>query len=368
MKILYDHQIFSLQRYGGISRYIIEVASRVSHYPDTDVTILAPSYVNRYLNKSLPCKLIGHYFPPLPLSVTISKHISNFISIPIINKFNPDIIHETYFSASYFPPPKRINILTVYDMIHEKFCTQFPRRDRTETYKKKAAQRADHIICISENTRKDLIEILNIPEEKTSVVYLGPSITIQNMFNSTGLDLPPFILYVGNRWGYKNFSGLLRAYTHSSRMLKDFKIVCFGGGSFKPGELSLVDKLNINRNRIIQISGDDNILSGLYSSASVFVYPSLYEGFGIPPLEAMSLGCPVACSNTSSLPEVVGNAAELFDPADEEEMCAVIERIVYHKDVTKMLIDRGHYRTRLFSWEKCARETMDIYKKVSHAS
>jgi glycosyltransferase involved in cell wall biosynthesis len=120
----------------------------------------------------------------------------------------------------------------------------------------------------------------------------------------------------------------------------------------------------ISPHNIIQISGGDAVLAGLYSTAAALVYPSLYEGFGIPPLEAMSFGCPVVCSRTSSLPEVVGSAAELFDPADEEEMCTAIERIISSTERSQLLVDRGYERIKQFSWEKCAQDTLDVYKKV----
>jgi glycosyltransferase involved in cell wall biosynthesis len=112
------------------------------------------------------------------------------------------------------------------------------------------------------------------------------------------------------------------------------------------------------------MSGTDDVLVGLYGSAGAFVYPSLYEGFGIPLLEAMSLGCPVVCSNTSSLPEVVGDAAELFDPYDESAMRDAIERVVSNPEYATSLIEKGRRRASLFSWEKCARETFNIYCKI----
>ncbi len=112
------------------------------------------------------------------------------------------------------------------------------------------------------------------------------------------------------------------------------------------------------------MQGDDSLLASLYRGASLFVYPSLYEGFGIPPLEAMSFGCPVVSGNASSLPEVVGDAAELFDPGSPSALLAAIERVLGDSAYRKALVERGHERTQLFSWKRCAEQTLGVYEKV----
>lgn len=364
MNILYDHQIFSSQQYGGISRYFYELARRVSEYPDVDVTVLALAYINQYLSNGLPCKLIGWRFPYIPKTSLLRKTFNNIISKPFIKHYKPDIIHETYYSMADCCPRSAKRVLTVYDMIHEKFADNFLRRDKTQQIKAYAVRRADHVICISENTRRDLIALLGVPGEKTSVVYLGSSLVTQKVAAKPAEGKKPFILYVGSRGGYKNFEGLLRAYGRSSLLKNGFSIVCFGGGSFSASELSLAESLHISQGNILYMSGTDDILAGLYTSAAAFVFPSLYEGFGIPPLEAMSFGCPVVSANVSSLPEVVGDAAELFDPADEAEMRAAIERVISTPERAQLLVDRGYERAKQFSWEKCARDTLNIYIKL----
>ncbi|MEM2154884.1 MAG: glycosyltransferase family 1 protein, partial [Nitrososphaeria archaeon] len=141
----------------------------------------------------------------------------------------------------------------------------------------------------------------------------------------------------------------------------DFKIVCFGGGLFSAEEIDLMIKLGLSEDQVIQISGDDKTLAHLYRNAAVFVYPSLYEGFGIPLLEAMSLGCPVICSNTSSFPEVAGNAAEFFDPYEADSIAVALENVLYSSEKSKHLVNLGYERVKNFSWEKCADETRSIY-------
>lgn len=364
MKILYDHQIFSSQQYGGISRYFYELASRVSGYPDVDVTVLALAHINQYLRNGSQGKLIGRHLPPIPKTGLLRKTFNNIISKLFVKQCKPDIFHETYYSMTDCCPRSAKRVLTVYDMIHEKFADNFSLRDKTQQIKAHAVQRADHVICISENTRQDLIALLGVPEEKTSVVYLGFSLITQKVAAKPAEGGKPFILYVGSRGGYKNFEGLLRAYGRSILLKNEFSIVCFGGGNFSASELSLAESLHISQGNIVHVSDTDDILAGLYASAAVFVCPSLYEGFGIPPLEAMSFGCPVTSANVSSLPEVVGDAAELFDPADEAEMCAAIERVVSTPERAQVLVDRGYERVKQFSWEKCAQDTLNVYKKL----
>ena len=149
-----------------------------------------------------------------------------------------------------------------------------------------------------------------------------------------------------------------------SRAELNFNLICFGGGEFTKAELTLFKELGLKENQIRQCSGDDQLLARLYTSASVFVYPSLYEGFGIPPLEAMSYKCPVVCSDSSSIPEVVGDAGEFFDPYSIESISLAIERVVESNILSNDLIRKGNDRLKLFSWDKCANETLKVYKSL----
>jgi glycosyltransferase involved in cell wall biosynthesis len=367
MKIAFDHQIFGWQEYGGISRYAYELASELSKLHEQNVAIFSPLYVNRYL-AHVPenLRLQGVKVPAFKYSGRIYRAINSLLVGPAIQRFQPDIIHETYFAKSGVSSRAAKVVLTVYDMIHERFPEYFSFASPTRREKALAVTRADHIICISEHTRRDLIEILDVPPDKTSVVHLGFSLTTAPQAEiKNGTVFRPFILYVGSRAGHKNFSELLRAYADSLFLKNEFDMVCFGGGGFTVKENELINKLRISAAKIHQVSGNDELLGYYYRSARAFVYPSLYEGFGIPPLEAMSFGCPIACSNTSSIPEVVGGAAELFDPTDHESMKIAIESVVGNEELRKDLIDRGRIRVQSFSWERCARETLDVYRRVS---
>lgn len=365
MNILYDHQAISMQRYGGITRYFHEITNLIAGIAGNRVEIFSPLYVNEYFKPGDLVRPTGIHVPAIPRSLRIIRTLNNFVSLKLKMRRDVDIFHETYYSSKRLAPKNAKVVLTVYDMIHERFSDHFLRSDTTSRKKALAVERADHVICISEQTRQDLIELRGVNPAKISVVYLGFTLTKQRE-SVRNADTPahPFLLYVGDRGGYKNFESLLQAYAASSTLKKDFELICFGGGKFTPKEKILLQRLGLSMERVRQVSGDDTILARYYSLASAFIYPSLYEGFGIPPLEAMSFACPVVCSSVSSIPEVVGNAGEMFDPYEPESIRLAIERVVSDDALRQILIARGQEQIKLFSWKRCAQETLDVYRRV----
>jgi glycosyltransferase involved in cell wall biosynthesis len=172
-----------------------------------------------------------------------------------------------------------------------------------------------------------------------------------------------YLLFVGRRAIYKNFNALLKAYSSSEELMKNFNIIQFGGNKFSKEEIELIKSLKIDQSNIIHLNGNDKTLFDLYSNASALILPSLYEGFGLPILEAMSIGCPVVCSNTSSLPEVAGSAVKYFDPKNYEDIKEAIISVVFSSTYKNELIKLGYDQVKKFSWEKCAKDTLKIYKK-----
>lgn len=364
MKVAFDHQAFTMQRYGGISRYFSKLAMEF-HTMDQQVKIFAGLYQNHYLSK-LPSEIVkGRHLEQYPKKTgTIFNYFNHFLTQEQIQNYRPDILHETYYA---FAKPKKIKVprvVTAYDMIHEIFPESFPKNDPLTRNKKAAFQRADHIISISQSTKEDMIRIFGIAEEKISVVHLASDFPELNSIAKYKSDGKPFILFVGSRDAYKNFNAVLRAVASSPSLKKNFDILAFGGGGFSEEEMRIISQLGLASEQVKQIGGDDKVLAGLYQAASVFVYPSLYEGFGLPPLEAMSYGCPVISSNTSSMPEVIGEAAEFFNPESVDELMVAMENVLFSQEREAFLVQRGKKRVADFSWNKCAKETLAIYNQL----
>ena len=365
MKVVYDHQIFGWQEYGGISRYFYELALEMKRQPSTEAIIVCAFYINQYLAQDVNKDIVfGVLVPKISKFGRILRILNSWISWLVLKYSKPNIIHETYYSTSFLGPKSSKVIVTVHDMIHELFENNFSRFDGTSIAKKAATTRADHVICVSENTRSDLIRLFGIDPQKISVIHHGFSLNKQNMQAFPVFPTSPYILYVGSRFGYKNFERLLRAFAILKLSNPKLCLVCFGGGSLTRDELKLANDLGLSSSDMIQMSGLDAILANLYTHAQAFVYPSLYEGFGIPPLEAMSCGCPVVCSGLSSIPEVVGEAGMYFDPLSPQDMARAIQSVLDNSDLKAELIKAGFERIKRFSWERCATETRAIYDLV----
>jgi len=366
MRIAFDSQIFSAQEYGGISRYFCEIAPRLARSPGVTLSIAAPLHVNAYLAE-LP--------PPLNQGRRVKG--SGLLRVPVrmagiaasdwcLRRLSPDVIHETYYSPWATGPKSAPRVLTVYDMAHERFPETQVNSGKTSRFKALAARRADHIICISESTRRELIDLLGVPAGKTSVIYLATSMTKVEPDAQLRARLPqrPYLLYVGSRSGYKNFPRLLQAYAGSPRLRNDFDLLCFGGGAWSATEKAEMSRLQLDPARLHCSGGDDRLLAQAYLHARVFVYPSQYEGFGIPPLEAMAQQCPVACGRNSSIPEVVGEAGAYFDASDPDSIRAAVESLACDDTERAKVIPLGNQRVAHFSWDRCAMETLAVYRQL----
>ncbi|MDI4650331.1 glycosyltransferase family 4 protein [Cohnella hashimotonis] len=362
MKIVYDFNVFSFQRYGGISRYFYELIQRVSRDNDAEVSAFLGFHINQYGLEDYK-EYMSNYFgimrPMLPKSykaflllneMLFSRHLQH-------NKF--DIYHQTYYSRKNHRT-KAAKILTVHDMIHEKFPEYFSENDNTTNQKKISIKNADGIICISESTKKDLVDMYNVPQEKIKVIYHGNS--LKKEVKNQRIVAAPYILYVGDRKGYKNFKLLLQAYVSNSMTRDNYHIVCFGGGEFSKEEREYLSTNNII-NKVHHYGGSDDTLSNLYYFASLFVYPSLYEGFGIPPLEAMYYGCPVLASDKSSIPEIMGEAGLYFDPYSLEDMSDKLSISLENTDLRNKLITKGYEQEKKYSWDRCSSETIEFYRE-----
>jgi glycosyltransferase involved in cell wall biosynthesis len=166
------------------------------------------------------------------------------------------------------------------------------------------------------------------------------------------------------RRGYKNFDNMLRAYASSGSLRKEFDLIAFGSNSFTPDETEFIRALGLSGRQVRHLAGDDLLLKRLYECAVAFVFPSLYEGFGIPLLEAMGCGCPVLCNNSSSIPEIVGDAGLYCDARQPDAIADAMERVASSTELRTTMMARGNERVKLFSWDRCAAETLEVYRSL----
>tara|TARA_A100001388_G_C28756008_1_gene494986 strand:- start:753 stop:1820 length:1068 start_codon:yes stop_codon:yes gene_type:complete len=354
MKIIYDNQIFFNQNFGGPSRYFVELVKELNK-TNFNSLIVSPFHQNIYLKtvSSEYKKVITTRFKK---NFLINK-LNDILSNRLFKSTKHDLYHLTYFDKCY--QSDKPKIITVYDLIHEKFNKDF---DLNDFPKKKIFKDINHFLCISENTKKDLIEYYNIQEEKISVTHLASFID-QNQ-NVTFKMEHPFFLFVGSRKRYKNFKLLIKSFSKLPEIMKNFEIICFGGGEFLKEEIDHIREMNVDPNKVRNIQGSDEILVSLYKQSVALIYTSNYEGFGLPILEAMSCGCPVISSDSSCLPEVYGDAALSFENNSVENLSHCINKISTDISLRKLIIKKGFQRSKKFSWKKCADKTASVYKTL----
>lgn len=359
MKITYSYHIFAAQSYGGVSRIYSELA-RYYLNKKIDFEIVAPLYVNEYIRDLPPEFIRGRWIKKYPKSGPFLRAINDLVS-PFLQNNDPGIYHETYFNGFKGAPSKKKKVTTVYDLIHELYPQYFSSRDVVYKKRKETLQKADHIICISEHTRKDLLKIYDVPPGKVSAIPLA----VRQVDAATG-PLPiaaPYFLFVGTRGQYKNSTTLFEAYSASKARREGAHLFCFGGGPFTSSEKELFNKFNIE-GLVHQGSGSDAFLFQLYKNAEAYIFPSEYEGFGLPLLEAMVAGCPVICSSASSFPEVAGSAALYFETKDVGGLSTQIDLVFRNKSLQEDLKQKGFENEKKFSWEKCAEDTLKVYQSL----
>jgi glycosyltransferase involved in cell wall biosynthesis len=370
MKILYDHQAFEMQNIGGISRYFAEL---INFNPQSCLSLKHSDniYINTDTFKKydiLPKNYeLEHFLTPKKFKgkwrlFMLYKYLfgnANLrLSINTLKKSGFDVFHPTYYDPYFLQYLKnKPFVLTVYDMIHELFPQYFFGDKDMLSNKRKLILSADKIIAISEQTKKDLLQFFPEVQEKITVIYHGFSFPILN--NSEKKE--NYILFTGSRGAYKNFNAFARAV--SPLLIKyNLRLICTGH-DFNSEEKEFLENLRITDRTVCKFSSDKE-LNELYAKATAFVFPSLHEGFGIPVLEAFASGCPAILANTSSLPEIGADAAVYFDPYSIDDMRAQIDRVISSPALQKELIIKGKDRVKQFSWEKCAKETLQVYNRL----
>ncbi|MBD1849826.1 glycosyltransferase family 1 protein [Leptolyngbya sp. ST-U4] len=368
MKILYDGQIFSASRNRGINRYFNNLIQHLSS--ELSPAIITNSISNNYPthpNLKLHC-CRGRQI--LPQKVYDWYEKAYFRAVALLGQF--DVVHPTHYVSiarcalsSY---QSRLNypvVLTIHDLLPELFPDQLDRLGDERFFKREAIEVAQVIICVSENTKKDLIEYFSIPEEKVTVTHLASNINTSHSYGSEPVPSSPYYLYVGGREYHKNFDRCLQAFAHAASVQPDLYL-CFAGAPFNQNERRLIAELGLEQRILHYEYPHDNHLAKLYRCSIGLVYPSLYEGFGIPPLEAMSCGTVAISSNTSSIPEVVGDAGIIVDPESVHDLAEALLWLLDHPIERDKLIYKGCERAKLFSWQKTANKTMEVYYSIAN--
>lgn len=369
MHILYDGMVYQLQAAGGINRYF---ANLISKLPPgfTPSLVVGQGHKGNY--PSHPNLREYEYGRSRleQVSYRLNLYCSRLEDCLIRNTLAHkrfDVFHPTYYTlltgqriGSYRSP----TVLTVWDMIYELFPSEMDPRGENAEWKRKAILAAQRIICISENTKKDLLERYAIDEGRVSVTYLASDIDATLSYGPETVSPRPYYLYVGSRSSYKNFDGLLAAFAKAVSVRPELAL-CVVGGPFSEAENKLIGDLKLTGHVQHYGYATDSHLAKLYRCSLALVYPSLYEGFGIPPLEAMACGTVAVVSNVSSLPEVVGDAGVLFDPKATDELIDILLSLMDDKAGREALILKGRERAKEFDWDKTVAQTIAIYRSMS---
>lgn len=343
MNVILDNIVFSLQKAGGISTYWFELSSRILRDYDTVF------FVDRENENIVSKKLIVNKKRILKTGIS-SLLLDRFMNIKL------DKINESFiFHSSYNRITSNKNakyVLTVHDFVHEKYYSGI-RKVLHSFYKSKAIKKADAIIVISENTKKDLLVFFpNINPNKIRVIYNGVS---DDFFFIKQRVVTNDLLFIGSREKYKNFDFAVRAVAQTD----GFKLNIVGS-ILRKNEILMLNKFIPGRWELFN-NIDNTKLNELYNSAFALIYPSSYEGFGIPLLEAMKAGCPFIAYNSSSIPEVAGDAGVLIDRLEVSFFNEAISVIDINREE---ILKKGFNQANKFSWEKCYQETLNVYKDL----
>jgi len=375
MKVLFDHQIFDAQSAGGISRYFNELITNFNQCPDIEVKLPPMHSNNIYIQNNASYTSIGNTGYSLSTSIykffhpnKSKKRIRNDnlrASITALKNGDFDIFHPTYYDPYFLQYLSgKPFVITVHDMTYAKFADIFPSNDKTFEQIKLLAEKANMIIAISQNTKNDIMQILKIPDNKIKVIYLGNSLVPHKISLCNTPELPDnYLLFVGRRDLYKNFDFFISSIANLLIGTNLF-LVCIGAGKFSKDEIKLLKKLKIQKRILHFTPKNDNELSQYYIKAKALCFPSKYEGFGLPILEAFANNCPVIAGNTSSLPEVAGDAAVYFNPADSGSILNAVKKVLDDNYLRKELVEKGQKKLGNFSWDKTASETKNLYLKI----
>lgn len=347
MTLCYDNLVYSLQPFGGISTYWYELTRRLLKMQDLELRFYETgrehtNVCRKQLN--IPQEQVIH-------SNRAGILVERFLKLPALP--GPHLFHSSYFRVPQSKGHAHV-VTTVHDFIHDIYFSG-PRAWLHNRMKRSAIMRSDLIITVSEHTRKDLLRFYpSIDAGRVKVIYNGVSENYRRLEQPMPVKRPYF-LFIGLRDQYKNFDFAVDVAADQRGF--DFYVV---GPALNAAERALLEQKLPGRYRVFT-GLDEAMLNELYNAAFCLLYPSEYEGFGIPILEAMRAGCPFIALNRSAIPEVAGAAGILLEAAELDLARAAIEQIRLDRP---LLVDRGMLQSQLFSWQQCFEQTYQVYKSL----
>ncbi|MFA6227991.1 MAG: glycosyltransferase family 1 protein [Patescibacteria group bacterium] len=371
MKILIDARLYGT-KHAGIGRYTQELIKNLETADKENQYVILLQRQN-----------YDEYQPQNP---NFKKYRADFkvygffeqILLPfLIYSHRPDLVHFPHFNVPLFFFGRYI--VTIHDLI----VSHYPSSRATTLHPlmynfkllayqlviSRAAKRAGKIIAVSRYTKDDLVRLLKIRPEKIAVIYEGTDlprlspVSCPLLFERLGIK-QNFLLYVGSAYPHKNLEKLIEAFEIVLRQQADWQLVLAGKESFFYERLSEGIKKELKGKVILPGYLTDEELVCLYAKARLYVFPSLMEGFGLPPLEAQSYGLPVVSANSSCLPEILADSAVYFDPKNSQDMADKIVSVLTDADRRKQLADKGQENSKRFSWEKMAKEVIGLYNSI----
>lgn len=379
MKVLYDYQAFTMQHFGGVSKCFCELLMHKPKDLDYEIAIsqsnnshlIDSNLVDNLVYPAMDYQVFAKRFPHLAKHkiykllnilglIKGAEKLNKKESILKLKEKKFDVFHATFFDDYFLPYiGDKPFVITVHDMMPEIFPDYFKKPNPETKRKKELCEKAAAVIAVSENTKKDLIRIMDIPEEKIQVIYHGGPNIADNF--SLPLIRGEYFLYVGQRDAYKNFHQTLMDFSLFHRQFPLVKLVCTGK-PFSSSENKLIRELELLQN-VIYIRPTDIELLNLYHYAIAFIYPSLYEGFGMPILEAFACGCPVLLNNKSCFPEIAGDAALYFESDSSNSNLSELLIKYYSRKTTlkDQLVSKGYCRLQKYSWDKSSNKLFNIY-------
>lgn len=366
-RVAYDHKAFSAFRFGGVSRYFAKLIGKARQSEHVSVVTPYRFIMNQHMLLEEPGR-----FRTLLLNRSfrgegrILNALNTFRGRRVLRRGDFDLLHPTSYDPWFLEDlGEKPYVMTVYDLIHELYANRFTAAELMIEDKRPLLPRAARIMTISDSTRADLIRLYNIAPDRVVTVHLGGDHVLDDARAPSALAAPAlpdrYVLFVGTRGRYKNFDRFASVLAPLMAARPDLHLVCVGGRSLEPEEMVPFAAL---LGRIHHLSAHDSQLQSIYSRAQMLVFPSLYEGFGLPLVEAFFCGCPVACADRSSFPEVAGDAAVYFDPENAESMSDAIIRLLDGRDLRGEMRRRGEIRAKDFTWRQTADRTVNIYSQT----